>query len=123
MEWTDGRIKGFITSVLRGGYRRWPPKYETLKEAQTGKKINELTKRMGMHYKCKSCKNEYPAKQVQVDHIKPVVDAKVGFTSWDEFIERLYCTKDNLQVLCKMCHDKKTLKEKKQRVITSKNTK
>lgn len=77
---------------------------------------------MGMHYKCKSCKNEYPAKQVQVDHIKPVVDAKIGFTSWDEFIERLYCTKDNLQVLCKMCHDKKTLKEK-QRVITSKNTK
>jgi hypothetical protein len=45
-----------------------------------------------------------------------VVDVKVGFTSWDDFIERLYCGKENLQVLCKECHDKKTLKEKKQRI-------
>ena len=29
-EWTAGRIKSFITSVLRAGSRRWPPKYETL---------------------------------------------------------------------------------------------
>lgn len=113
--WTEGRIKGFITSVLRGGYRRWPPKYETLKEAQVGKKTNKETKRVAMHYKCNKCKKDYPAKAVQVDHIKPVVDIKTGFTTWDDFIERLYCGKDNLQVLCKLCHDVKTKKEKKQR--------
>lgn len=115
MEWTDGRVKGFITSVLRGGYRRWPPKYETLKEAQVGKKVNERTKRTAMHYKCKKCSGEFPATGVQVDHIKPIVEPTKGFESWDKFIERLYCSKDNLQVLCKSCHNKKTLKETKQR--------
>ena len=99
--------KPFRILSLDGGGLRGLLTVKILKwiEAQTGKKVNALTKRMGMHYKCKSCKNEYPAKQVQVDHIKPVVDTKIGFTSWDEFIERLYCSKDNLQVLCKMCHD------------------
>ena len=114
-EWTEGRVKSFITSVLRSGYRRWPPKFETLKEAQRGKQINEKTKRLAMHYECKKCKKSFPATQVQVDHIKPVVDAKTGFVSWDEFITRLYCTKENLQVLCKVCHDKKTKLEIKQR--------
>jgi len=103
MEWTEGRRKSFITSVLRSGYRRWPPKYETLKDAQTGKKENAKTKRIAMHYKCNSCKKDYPAKEVQVDHIEPVVDSK-GFSSWDIFIERLFCEKENLQVLCKACH-------------------
>ena len=123
MEWTEGRRKSFITSVLRSGYRRWPPKYETLKEAQTGKKINEQTKRIAMHYKCATCSGEFPARSVQVDHIKPVVDATKGFESWDKFIERLYCNKDNLQVLCKSCHSKKTQIEKKERTSASKKPK
>jgi ribosomal protein L44E len=114
--WTEGRLKSFITSVLRGGYRRFPPKYETLKEAYVGKKINKATKRLAMHYKCAKCKKHYPAKEVNVDHINPVVCPKEGFIDWDTFINRLYCTKDNLQVLCSGCHDKKTAKERKTRI-------
>jgi len=26
-EWTEGRYRSFITSTLRGGMRRWPPKW------------------------------------------------------------------------------------------------
>lgn len=52
---------------------------------------------------------------MQVDHIKPVVSPTKGFQSWDDFIDKLYCEKDNLQVLCKSCHKEKTLKEKKKR--------
>lgn len=122
MDWTEGRKKSFITSVLRSGYRRWPPKYETLKEAQSGKKENAKTKRIAMHYTCNSCKENYPAKEVQVDHIEPVVDSK-GFSTWDLFIERLYCEKENLQVLCKSCHSEKTLIEKKERSGASKKPK
>ena len=33
MSWTQGRINGFITSVLRSGMRRWPPKYQTLQDS------------------------------------------------------------------------------------------
>jgi len=78
-EWTEGRYKSFITSTLRGGFRRYPPKYESLKEAQVGKKINDKSQRLAMHYECAGCKGHFPAKEVQVDHILPVVCPKKGF--------------------------------------------
>lgn len=110
--WTEGRLKSFITSTIRAGFRRYPPKFEVLKEAQTSKKINKKTGRMCQHYLCASCGEEFPSKEVQVDHIKPVVDPKKGFETWDRFIERLFCSKANLQVLCLQCHKEKTQKEK-----------
>lgn len=115
MSWTDGRLKTFITSTLRGGFRKYPPKYETLKEASVGKKLNPKSKRMAEHFICKSCNKEFPAKEVQVDHIKPVVCPKKGFKDWNTFIDRLFCDKDNLQVLCSECHDVKTAQERGER--------
>lgn len=114
-EWTEGRLRSFITSTLRGGMRRYPPKWQALKAAFVGKKINPKTNRVSMHYKCNGCKKDFPSKEVEVDHIKPVVDPVKGFVSWDEFISRLYCKVSNLQVLCKTCHKKKTDKEKLKR--------
>lgn len=114
-DWTPGRLKTFITSTLRGGFRKFPPKYETLKEASVGKKINPKTKRLAEHFVCKSCKKEFPAKEVQVDHLNPVVCPKKGFISWDEYIARLFCDKENLQVLCSSCHDTKTALERSER--------
>ena len=124
-DWTPGRLKTFITSTLRGGFRKFPPKYETLKEASVGKKINPKTKRLAEHYICNSCKGEFPSKEVQIDHINPVVCPKEGFINWDIYIDRLFCleyidgklyiNKDNLQVLCSECHDKKTALERGER--------
>lgn len=111
-EWTDGRIRSFITSTLRAGSRRWPPKYETLNDSKTEKKVNVKTGRIAQHYQCNACKNEFTSKDVEVDHIKPVIDPKKGFVSWDKYIESLFCEKKNLQVLCKPCHKIKTNKEK-----------
>ena len=111
-EWTPARKKAFIVAVLRNGSRRWPPKYETLNEAKTEKKINPASGRLAQHFKCKKCRKDFPAKMVQVDHIKPAVDPAEGFVDWNTFIERLFCDKGNLQVMCLSCHDKKTKKEK-----------
>ena len=111
-KWTEARYKGFITSLLRSGSRRWPPKYETLNEAKTKKKINKTTGRLAQHYRCNSCEKEFPLKSIQVDHIEPIIDPKVGFTSWDDFIHRLFCEKENLQTLCVKCHKAKSLKER-----------
>jgi 5-methylcytosine-specific restriction endonuclease McrA len=102
--WTEGRYKGFITGVLRSGMRRWPPKWECLKSACTGQKVNKKTKRLAKHFRCNECKRDFPQKSVQVDHINPVGSC----STWDEYIERLFCEADNLQVLCKPCHKKKT---------------
>lgn len=111
-KWTEARYRSFITSTLRAGSRKWPPKYETLNAAKTEKKTNEKTGRLAQHYKCAGCNSEFTQKDVQVDHIKPVIDPKKGFISWDMYIERMFCEGKNLQVLCKDCHLVKTKKEK-----------
>ncbi len=113
--WTAGRFKSFITSALRGGFTRYPPKFEVLKNAFVSKKTNKATGRQASHYKCAKCKKQFVAKDVQVDHKEPVVDPAVGFVSWDTYIERLYCTVDNLQVLCRACHSAKTKAERKKK--------
>lgn len=110
--WTAARYRSFITSTLRAGSRRWPPKFETLNGAKTEKKVNKATGRIAQHYRCIACNDDYPAKDVQVDHIKPIVDPKKGFQTWDLFIANLFCEKDNLQILCKTCHTEKTNLEK-----------
>lgn len=113
MDWSEGRIKNFIIGVLRAGARRWPPKYETLADACIGQKINKTTGRLAKHYVCNVCKEEFTSKDVEVDHINPVVDVVDGFLDWNEYIKRLYCGKDNLQILCKTCHRKKSKTERK----------
>lgn len=118
MDWTTGRFRTFITGVLRSGFRKYPSKYETLKEASVGKKINKKTNRMAEHFQCAACKQEFPAKEVQVDHREPVVCPVAGFVDWNTYIARMYCGKDNLQVLCGGCHDIKSAKE---RIIRKEN--
>lgn len=111
-KWTEARYRSFVTSTLRAGSRKWPPKYETLNAAKTEKKINKKTGRLAQHYECAECNEEFTQKDVQVDHIKPVIDPKKGFISWDVYIDRMFCESKNLQVLCKECHSIKTKKEK-----------
>jgi len=118
--WTDGRLRSFITSTIRSGFRRWPDKYEALNLAKIGKCINEATGRMAEHYKCAKCRKNYVAKDVQVDHIDPVVPPS-GFTTWDDFISRLFCSAKNLQVLCCGCHKVKTKIETEERTKARKN--
>jgi hypothetical protein len=110
--WTEARLKAFIIAVLRQGTRRYPPKYETLNAAKTEKKINPKTKRLAQHYACAKCKKDWPQKEVQVDHVLPVVDPGQGFVDWNTYITRLFCDKDNLTVLCLQCHHEKTKGEK-----------
>ncbi len=53
--WTTARFNSFITSILRSGSRRWGPKYSTLNEAKTEKKINPASGRLAQHFLCASC--------------------------------------------------------------------
>ena len=113
--WTDARYRTFITGAIRGGFRRFPNKYSALKNAFVDRKINKKTGKLAAHYKCAKCKKQYVAKDVAVDHTDPVVDPAVGFVSWDEYVTRMYCSVDNLQVLCTTCHKAKTAEERKVR--------
>lgn len=113
--WTEARWRTFVRSALRAAFRKWPPKFTVLKNAATERRINSASGKLAMHYKCAQCNGEFPAKGVQVDHVKPIVHVKTGFKDWDTFINKLFCEAHNLQVLCKACHSVKTKKERKAR--------
>jgi 5-methylcytosine-specific restriction endonuclease McrA len=118
-EWTEARFRAFVVGLLRAGSRKWPPKYKVLARALVGQKLNEKTGRMAAHYVCASCEKEFPIKQVQVDHKRPVVD-KDGFKDWETYIDKLFCESSNLQVLCVPCHKAKSKKENALRAATRK---
>lgn len=108
--WTESKYINFIKNILRQGSRKWAPIHEAVKRANV---------RRGF-YLCNGCKEEVPTtikvgnkryKNVLVDHIKPIIDPDIGFTNFHDFAENLFCELDNLQVLCKECHDKKTKEE------------
>lgn len=106
-QWSESRFNSFIKGIIRSGTQRWPPKFAVLNAAKRGKFRNVKTGRMAEHYECAKCQELFPAKEVQVDHIEPVVPL-TGFVSWDDVIKRTFCEADGLQVLCKGCHKEKT---------------
>lgn len=109
--WSESKFRNFIRSALRAATLKWPPKNNVKKQARVERGV----------YICQGCKQKVPASivvkgerknNIYTDHIEPVVDPKKGFTTWDEFIKRLFVTEDKLQVLCKECHDVKTKEER-----------
>ena len=115
-EWTEARFRAFIISALRAYMKRFPPKWKALEQAKVGRKINKRSGRLAEHYLCASCGGFFIARDVQVDHIDPVVSPEEGFQDWWTYFNRLYCEADNLQVLCKQCHKEKTNAERKERM-------
>lgn len=99
----------FIINSLRQASVKWSGRKEALDRAR--KKVRVGTTLDGkpkykFHWKCAKCGQWYRnAGDVEVDHI-----VEVGpFTGdWNEFLPRLFTTQSNLQVLCVVCHMKKT---------------
>ena len=111
-KWTEAKFNSFVKSALRAASRKWPPKYETLNEAFVGKKINPASGREAKMFICASCVGEFPASKIQIDHIEPIINPTLGFTNWDDVVNRMFCEKENLQCLCTDCHKIKTAAEK-----------
>ena len=108
---TEAAFITFVKNQLRGASWKWKPTSDVLKKARI---------RKGW-YLCNGCNKEVPAsivvdgkrvKNVSVDHIIPIVDPTRGFTTWDEFINRLYVEVDKLQCLCRECHNSKSKQER-----------
>jgi hypothetical protein len=92
-----------------------PPKI--LKDGSIGAK-NQV------RFRCAACKELYPQRLVQIDHIKSVIKLHKTEveTDYNEMIPAIVCKKDNLQVMCstplkdlpkgqKSCHYLKSQKE------------
>ena len=111
-EWTKARFFQFIRTALRGASSRWKPKYQCVKFAETAKIVNRKTGRIAMHYQCSRCYNEFPRKEINVDHIVPVGSLN-SFEDLPDFTRRLFCERNGLRVLCISCHDEITQDHRK----------
>ena|SRR5665213_3139380 len=98
---TQPNLRHFLTNKLRRLSYQWPPRREAITRARTERGI----------YTCNICKGSFGPKEIQLDHINPVVDEEAGFIDWNTYIDRLFCSVEGFQVLCKTCHEAKTFLE------------
>lgn len=98
--------KSKIIAALRRVSRWWQPRTEAMRLAKV---------RPGI-YKCESCNEEFPQKEIRMDHKAPVVNPRNGFENWEIYIERMFCDIDGFSAICENCHTVKTQVEKEQRV-------
>jgi 5-methylcytosine-specific restriction endonuclease McrA len=115
-------MKNQIKGAIRRIFRLSPWMKLSLQKARVEKpkvlKDGSVSKKPDVYYRCAMCLGEFKQKDVQVDHIVPVVpiERTLQEMSYDEIVDRIFCGLDNLQVLCKSCHDIKTKNEKKNKV-------
>ena len=98
----DSKFNSFIKNLLRQGSYKWSERTKALGRARVTRGF----------YRCEMCLiDTFKRNQVQLDHKIPVVSVEEGFTTWDDYINRLFCSAENFQVLCLTCHSAKTLVE------------
>jgi 5-methylcytosine-specific restriction endonuclease McrA len=106
---TESAFWSFIRSGLRQKSRWWKP--ITQCKMKSRRAYKGPNKRQKFEYKCNVCKEWFPEKKINIDHIIPAGSLKCA-QDLPGFVERLFCETDNLQVLCSGCHNIKTQNEK-----------
>lgn len=108
-EWSEAKFWGFIRSGLRSKANRYPVKYAVLADAK--RPYTGDNKRQKFEYLCAVCKKYHPQKQIEVDHITPAGKLSC-YEDLPGFVERLFCGKEGLRVVCKDCHREITRQHK-----------
>jgi hypothetical protein len=75
-------------------------------------KDGSRAKKDAVQYQCGACSQWTKSTAVSVDHITPVIAVETGFNDWNDFVSRLFCGPENLQVICDPCHNAKTQTER-----------
>jgi 5-methylcytosine-specific restriction endonuclease McrA len=104
----DKKQRDWLCSKIRIEFAKMPgykPRDEIWKQARVG---------YGK-YQCALCKGIFGPKDVQRDHIEPVVDPATGFVDWNTWFARLDAPIEGWQVICKPCHYKKSAEENSKR--------
>lgn len=106
---SESAFWSFIRSALRQKSRWWKPVSDCKQKVK--RPYKGPNKRQKFEYQCNYCKNWFPDKEVNVDHVIPAGTLTCA-NDLPGFVERLFVEVDGLQVLCQGCHNKKTQYEK-----------
>lgn len=105
------KVKSAVRSAIRKEFTRSDHYKEFLK-------LNRVEwykgKRLRVSYKCADCSELHSGGNINVDHIIPIGSGVYnGLGDAERFYTLVFCSYDNLQVLCKDCHKVKTKLENK----------
>jgi hypothetical protein len=100
----------WVINALRRISYRWPPRWA----AKVAARIERGK------YRCAMCDQPVRDKDVEMDHVQPVVDPLTGYVNLDVYVDRLLPQEEGWQCLCQDCHYKKSGKENKVRRKTKK---
>ena len=101
-------------SALRKQWTRYAPKIQFMQANRFRMSVGRFKngrKKSVWGAECNICKGSFPMKQMQVDHIEPAGEMK-GLEGMGEFASRLFCHRDNMQFLCKTCHNFKSIADR-----------
>jgi len=104
---TESAYWSWISRLLRRGSFLWAP-YKTVRE-RSRRPYTGPNKKYKWEYQCNSCKRWFTGSEIEIDHIVPCGTFDKQHAG--EFIEKLFCEEEHLQVLCKTCHKNKTIGE------------
>lgn len=82
-----------------------------------------------VRFPCVICKKKVNSSEIRRDHIIPVIPEtgfpklKTGEDDWNVVINRMFEIPNNIQMICKICHDEKTKGENKLRKSLKKKKK
>lgn len=106
----DQRKKSHAIAALRRSTYKWRGRWMAEKRSHVGRG----------EYLCESCGLIDKKKEMQMDHIVPVVDPSAGWQGFDSFVDRVLVEETGWQRLCKACHSIKTKEENLVRKETAK---
>lgn len=105
-----------IKGALRRVFSRSDLRREVLKDSHI-QHTDPWRPRVTKWSRCAVCDLPTPSYKAQVDHVAPIVPVEWSFEemSLDDAVNRIWCVKNMLQVLCKPCHSIKTKQENAER--------
>jgi 5-methylcytosine-specific restriction endonuclease McrA len=109
-QWTEAKYRGFVRSALRTAWMKWPPNQATKKNARVARGLYTCEGyQRSPHTVQNSIKIDGKRRNnIFTDHIVPVG----SHVDWNATVEGMFAEADNLQLLCKACHDLKTKHER-----------
>lgn len=114
--------QGLIKGALRRIFSRSDLRKQVLELSALKGFLDARRPRVKKWSRCQRCLEIVPQYLMEVDHVEPVVPVGSSLSDMtvDRLIDNIWCTKSNLQVICKVCHKIKTLAEAKERRMLKK---